>query len=352
MNNEDESFEYVLMTAARNEEAFIGRTIESVISQSILPKCWVIVSDNSTDRTDEIIETYIPKNEFIILIKKNGDKQRNFGSQVRAINIAYQYILENNIKYNFIGNLDADVSFEPNYFELIYNKFKEDPELGLAGGTIFEKQREIFVPRRYNSTASVAHAVHLFRKKCFDSINGYTPLRYGGSDTHAEFMARMNGWKVKSFPEIQVNHYKPTNSAERKLKGAFRQGKMDYSLGCHPVYQVARSISRIRTRPFFLYSLVRIAGFLSCYLLFERRTVTMDFIRYIREYEVKHFMANIRDMIVNPTYQKNGYFFKKIREKLVSIRASLFNIVDSDMDKTIDEISDELDKESNLTNLQ
>jgi len=46
---------YVLITAARNEEAYIEKTIKSVISQTILPKKWVIVSDGSTDRTDEIV---------------------------------------------------------------------------------------------------------------------------------------------------------------------------------------------------------------------------------------------------------------------------------------------------------
>lgn len=42
------------MTAVRNEEAYLPGTIVSVLSQTILPKRWVIVSDGSTDGTDEI----------------------------------------------------------------------------------------------------------------------------------------------------------------------------------------------------------------------------------------------------------------------------------------------------------
>ena len=52
------NFLYVLLTAAKNEEDFIKKTIESVISQSILPVKWVIVSDASKDGTDDIIKEY------------------------------------------------------------------------------------------------------------------------------------------------------------------------------------------------------------------------------------------------------------------------------------------------------
>ena len=38
---------YVIITAARNEEAYIENTIQSVISQTALPLKWIIVSDGS-----------------------------------------------------------------------------------------------------------------------------------------------------------------------------------------------------------------------------------------------------------------------------------------------------------------
>ena len=50
---------YVLITPARDEEAHIEKTIQAVISQTILPLKWIIVSDSSVDETDEIIKSYL-----------------------------------------------------------------------------------------------------------------------------------------------------------------------------------------------------------------------------------------------------------------------------------------------------
>ena len=56
---------YVLLTAARNEEDYIENTIKAVVSQTILPKKWVIISDGSTDNTDKIVTNYAEKYNFI-----------------------------------------------------------------------------------------------------------------------------------------------------------------------------------------------------------------------------------------------------------------------------------------------
>ena len=60
---------YVLITPARNEEAYIEKTIRSVISQTVLPKKWVIVSDGSTDQTDDIVKKYVSKNTWMELVR-------------------------------------------------------------------------------------------------------------------------------------------------------------------------------------------------------------------------------------------------------------------------------------------
>jgi biofilm PGA synthesis N-glycosyltransferase PgaC len=47
---------YALITPARNEARFIRQTIDSVAAQTIRPIKWVIVSDGSTDGTDDIVQ--------------------------------------------------------------------------------------------------------------------------------------------------------------------------------------------------------------------------------------------------------------------------------------------------------
>jgi glycosyltransferase involved in cell wall biosynthesis len=279
---------YVLITPARNEEAFIERTIQSVISQTILPEVWVIVSDGSTDRTDKIVKSHMKKYKFISFVRRDGDDLRNFGSQVRAFNAGFRKL--NGLEYDFIGNLDADVSFQSDYYEAILKKFSDCPRLGLAGGFIFEESNGKFGSRRYNRTYSVAHAVQLFRRSCFEDIGGYVPLRYGGSDSYAEATARFKGWNVKAFPELPVYHHKPTLTAEGMLMGGLRQGKMDYDLGSSIIFELLKCIARTKVKPYGIYAGYRFAGFISGYFAKEKRGVPKEFIMELRSEQYSKIM--------------------------------------------------------------
>jgi len=127
---------YVLLTAAKNEEKYIRQTIESIVSQKILPEKWVIVSDASTDSTDDIIQEYAYKFSFIQYVRATDQSKRDFASKTFALNIGYKYLKD--LDYNFIGFLDADVTFSPIYYETILNKFLLDLKLGVAGGIFYD----------------------------------------------------------------------------------------------------------------------------------------------------------------------------------------------------------------------
>lgn len=282
---------YVLITPARNEEAYIEKTIQAVISQTILPLKWVIVSDGSTDRTDEIVGRYLNKHPYISLLRRKGDLQRNFGSQVHAINAGYEKM--QGLEYDFIGNLDADVSFQRDYYETILKRFQNDVRLGLAGGDIHEKNKGQFKARARNRPTSVAHAIQLFRRECFEDIGGYIPLKYGGPDWYAEVMARKKMWHVQSFPDLPVLHHKPTLTAEGRVKGGFRQGRMDYSLGSSPLFEVFRCLIRVGSRPYGLYAAIRMSGFMWGYIVREDRPVPNDFIKYLRKEQSNKIVSAI-----------------------------------------------------------
>src|SRR5215472_2684813 len=106
---------YVLLTAAYNEQSFIAETIQSVVNQTLLPEKWVITSDGSTDRTDEIVHNYTKRYDFIQAVRVERVQSRGVGSKVSALKRGATEL--QNIAFNFIGNLDADVSVEPDYFE-------------------------------------------------------------------------------------------------------------------------------------------------------------------------------------------------------------------------------------------
>jgi len=272
---------YVLITAARNEEVYIEKTIQSVISQTVLPQKWVIVSDGSTDRTDEIVKDYAKKNDFIELVQKPSDSDRNFGSKAKAIKLGYERLKE--LKYEYIGNLDADVSFDSLYYENILKKFWYNKKLGIAGGIRYDlcngKFKKIISARN-----SVGGPFQLFRRECYETIGGYSPLKYGGIDAVAEIKARMYGWEVKSFPEDIVYHHRCTGTAKGStINAAFRAGIRDYLIGYHPLFQTVRCLLyRTLHKPYLLYGIVWMSGYVWASFHRYKRPVSDDFVKYLR----------------------------------------------------------------------
>jgi glycosyltransferase involved in cell wall biosynthesis len=280
-----ENSNYVLITPARNEATYIEMAIQSVVAQTILPRKWVIVSDASTDGTDEIVREYLAKYDFIELVAVERAGKRNFGEQVNAFNRGLERI--KGMRYEYLGNLDADVSFGPDYYKSILEKFRQSPALGIAGGFIYEKDKGEFKSLPMNTSRSVANAVQLFRRECFEGVGGYVPLKYGGHDWLVEVMARMNGWTVESFPGIEVFHHRPTSTADGILKGALQHGLMDHSLGSHPLFELLKCLRRVKSKPYALYAFLRMTGFVWGYFRREKRMVTQELVQYLRREQMQ-----------------------------------------------------------------
>ena len=128
---------YVLMTAAHNEEDSIGSTIESVLSSTILPKRWVIVSDGSEDKTDQIIQAYARRYSWIKYLRLTRDPGRSFASKVIALQLADREL--KNERFGLIGNIDADITLEPSYFARLIDRLNVDETLGIVSGFVYEE---------------------------------------------------------------------------------------------------------------------------------------------------------------------------------------------------------------------
>ena len=272
---------YVLLTAAYNEEAFIEGTIRSVLSQSLLPSRWVIVSDNSSDRTDEIVEGYAKQHDFIRFERITRAPGHSFGAKVLALQKGSHLLKD--VEYDFIGNLDADISLEPSYFEQLLGCLRGNPRLGLVGGFVYEESGGEYRSRRINDIRNVAHAAQLVRRECYEAIGGYAVLRYGGEDWCAQTTARMMGWQVHSVPELKIFHHRHTGASSSPIRGAFRQGRLDYSFGSDPAFEVIKCARRIRERPYFIGGFARMAGFIWPHFSREPRQVSDEFVSFLRQ---------------------------------------------------------------------
>ena len=271
---------FVLVTAAYNEAANIGKTIESVLCQTRLPARWVIVSDGSVDDTDKIVQMYEEQHSFIRFLRVCRAPGRSFGSKVMALRAGGR-LLEG-LRCDFIGNLDADVTVGPSYFEDLIARFRNRPALGIAGGFVCEETNGEFRSRRSNRTYSVAHAAQLVRQECYEAIGGYAVLEYGGEDWYAQICARMRRWDAEAFPELKIYHHRHTGEADNLLRHKFRQGRMDYSLGSDPLFEVLKCLERLPETPFLTGSLARLAGFCWSSVCRDVRPVSPEFVSFIR----------------------------------------------------------------------
>jgi poly-beta-1,6-N-acetyl-D-glucosamine synthase len=284
------SYKYLLITPARNEETYIERTIKSVISQSVLPEKWAIVSDGSTDRTEEIVSSYAEQYDFIQLLCVEGDRNRNFGSKVKAFNAGYESIKK--IEHDYLGNLDADISFQSDYFERLLLYFSRDAKLGIIGGFVYDYQSGTFQTDRKNLN-SVPGAVQFFRRECYEEIGGLKPISLGCEDGVVEVEARMHGWKTHCLPELKVYHYRPTGNGEGSnlLRIHIKSGKIEYMIGYHPLFHLARICQGITKKPFLLGGIVKTVSFWWYYIQRKKRPVSNDFINFLRREELEKLKA-------------------------------------------------------------
>ena len=276
---------YVLITPARDEGQYIERTLVSVCNQSLLPLRWVIVNDGSTDETEKIVSSYLQGHSFIRLINSTRDGQRNFGSKVKAFKEGYRLVAD--LEYEYIGNLDADISFGTDYFKDLLGEFEKEQLLGLAGGIVQENINGKYFAQK-TSLNSVCGSTQIFRRKCYESIGGYIPIKVGGIDTAAEILARANGWIVKTFPEYKVFAHRRvgTGIGRHILKTKFNQGISNYLLGYHPLFQVISSLSRMGESPILFGSVFMITGYFWAFLKKSKKLLPIDTQQYLRSEQI------------------------------------------------------------------
>jgi glycosyltransferase involved in cell wall biosynthesis len=286
---------YVLITPARNEEAHLEATIQSVVGQTVRPLQWVIVSDGSTDRTEAIAADHASQHPWITLVARPPRETRDFAGKVGAFNAGAAAIKHD--RYDIIASLDADLTFVPDFFEYLLGKFAADPQLGLAGcpfsedGTTYDYS--------FSSVEHVSGACQMFRRECFEQIGGYVPLKGGGIDVVATLMSRMKGWRTRTFTDRIVVHHRPMGSANdnSKFMANYKLGQRAYRLGFHPVWQLCRSAYQMTRRPYVTAGVALAAGYFGAMLSGAERAVSPELVRFQGQDQMKRLRSFARSRL-------------------------------------------------------
>jgi glycosyltransferase involved in cell wall biosynthesis len=288
---------YVLITPSRNEEAFIEKTIESVVCQTVLPLKWVIVNDGSTDSTGAIAERYAARHAWIEVVNRPVRKERNFAAKVHAFNAGKERLKD--IDYEIIANLDSDVVLDKDHFEFLLGKFSEDLRLGVAGTVFHEEGGYSSLTHSFEGQHYVSGQCQVFRRECFEEIGGYFANKAGGIDWIAVETARMKGWKTRSFKEKSFFHHRPLGRADRGvLAASFSYGQKDYFLGGHPLWELFRVSYRMTKRPYILDGLALGLGYGLAAVRRLERPVSKELTAFHRREQMRKLKAILKRVLM------------------------------------------------------
>ncbi|MDR6846291.1 glycosyltransferase family 2 protein [Flavobacterium granuli] len=217
---------YYIVIPTYNEEAFIGLTLKSLISQTVLPKKIVVVNDNSTDKTADIVLAFAKDNPFITLVNKTSEAIHLPGSKViQAFQKGFETLDED---YDLIVKIDADLIFPSNYFETIIKHFQSDSTIGMVGGFCYIEKNGDWILENLTDKDHIRGALKAYRKETFEQIGGLKPAM--GWDTVDELLCKYYNWKVVTDSTLHVKHLKPTGANYNKT-ARYKQGEAFYTLG-------------------------------------------------------------------------------------------------------------------------
>ncbi|WP_299258100.1 glycosyltransferase family 2 protein [uncultured Aquimarina sp.] len=214
-----------IVIPAHNEELLIAKTLDSIVTQTILPKKIVVVNDNSTDGTAAMVNEFISKHDYISLVNTSSSEDHMPGSKV--INAFYQGYKTLDDTYDVICKFDADLIFPKNYLETLIKHFEKNQKTGMVGGFCYIQKGNNWILENLTNKDHIRGALKAYRKSCFQKIGGLKPAM--GWDTVDELLAQYHHWEIKTDESLKVKHLKPTGNTYNP-KAKYKQGEAFYKM--------------------------------------------------------------------------------------------------------------------------
>jgi len=226
--------------------------------------------------------------------------QRSFAGKVAAFNAGYAQL--SGVQYDVIGNLDADISFEPDYLSFLMGKLAENPRLGIAGTQYREDNASHDI--KLMSLTHVPGACQMFRRACFEEIGGYQPISSGGIDLVALLRAQAKGWQTWRFDERSCFHHRNVGSGDHSdiVLRLWNRGKKDYQLGSHPGFEIFRAAYQMKSRPRVIGGVLMLLGYTWSMARGVERTMPADLIELRRRDQIQR----LKDVLRHPFRRNTG----------------------------------------------
>ena len=279
---------YYIVIPAHNEEALIGLTLQSLVTQTLLPKKIVIVNDNSTDNTTDIVSTFAKDHPFITIVEKKSSAIHLPGSKViQAFNAGLETVDDD---YDILMKADADLIFPPNYFEVLTRHFQSDPKIGMVGGFCYIEKNGDWILENLTDKDHIRGALKAYRKATFKEIGGLKAQM--GWDTVDELLCKFYNWKIVTDASLHVKHLKPTGANYNKT-ARYKQGEAFYTLGYGLVITSIASakLAFMKKKPLLFFDYIQ--GFLKAKSAKTPLMVTTEQAKFIRNYRLKKMKEKV-----------------------------------------------------------
>lgn len=274
----------LVVSPCRDEESHVRSTIASVVSQSLVPACWVIVDDGSTDATPEILEGASREHPFIQVHQRQTRSRRVGAGVVEAFNEGVATV--DLAAFDYVCKLDADLELPPSYFEKMVREMDAEPRLGNFSGKVYLRLEDGRLVYERMGDENAIGAAKFYRRSCFEDIEGFAPhAGWDGIDGH---MCRLRGWIARSEDreDIRIVHRRLMGSSHKNIwHGRARWGLAKWYMGSAWYYMLFVAGYRMMERPFLLGGLAILYGYIKAWLTRKPRFEYPGFRRHLRIWE-------------------------------------------------------------------
>ncbi len=283
------NYNYVIITSVKDEEDVIGKTIESVVQQTTLPKEWLIVDDNSVDSTLEIVKKYSKQYEWIKYCKNTKITTEEKGARIASIINTYLQSIEFK-EYDFFSKLDGDLLLPEDFFEKVISHFKLDPKLGIASGSLIyegKKEKNIYEDLTRGATK-------FYRRECYLDIGGLQLTT--GWDTIDNIIAQNKGWKTKVL-DVWFDHLEEEGASQGFVKKYYNVGRYCGKIPYHSWYFLLKLIYRITDKPYVISTLILTYGYIKTRFIKRERPFPREVTKYFRNKQQKLLIEGIKSYL-------------------------------------------------------